>query len=154
MEIPENEISPDDCLHNGTVYPEHDYDEYECRRCYAEAPVNEESDSANAKIDIHTGWANDKASHALEEALDQIALMFVQYVGRMPSRMELREAVEDTMESMMLAESVEDTPRATEPQWNFAKTLGRMALSDRTGLSFLAEKRGELLDDLRDLRGH
>jgi hypothetical protein len=37
-----DEISADDCVYEGEIYPEHDYDEVECRRCGAEAPIDEE----------------------------------------------------------------------------------------------------------------
>lgn len=45
-EINWDEISPDDCVYQGEVYPEHDYGEYECRRCGAEAPYEDDEDDA------------------------------------------------------------------------------------------------------------
>lgn len=39
-----DEITPDNCVYDGVVYPEHDYDEVECRRCGAEADVGTEEE--------------------------------------------------------------------------------------------------------------
>lgn len=44
-EINWDEVSPDDCVYDGVVHPEHDYDEVECRRCGAEAPYDEDEET-------------------------------------------------------------------------------------------------------------
>lgn len=38
-----DEYGPDDCVDGrGNIHPEHDYGEYECRRCGAETPEEDE----------------------------------------------------------------------------------------------------------------
>lgn len=98
--------------------------------------------------DEDRAYWDDEPSHPLCEALDQIAMMYLRHLGRMPSREEIFYGVEGVMDAMDLAELPKHAPRTNTEQKLLANRLYR-GLNDAPGHKELMKQRGKLLDELK-----